>query len=262
MKRIRIGALVAVAAVSLCAVTATGASAALPEVGRCVPAEGKTGEYGGRACIKPAGGKGTYNWLPGPGAAPKFEGSSATVPILEMPGLKISCAAATFSGEYTGAKTASVTVDLIGCVNTATNRECQSNPAKEGEIEPPGTLEGEIGYININGLQKVGLDLKRSPIITTFTCGKPAEIPAEVTGTLEGSVIGQIQPLNAMRTEYRLRYKAEGGKQIPESFEGGENDTLKAKLVSGLAAPTEVPAALRIKLVELVNEEALEIKAK
>jgi hypothetical protein len=177
-----------------------------------------------------------------------------------MPGLTISCSVATFNGEYTGAKTASVTVDFIGCLNVASKKKCQTNPAKEGEIEPPGSLEGEIGLININGLKKVGLDLKRSPAIAGFTCGEPLEVP-EVTGTLEGSVIGQISPLNSAHEEFKLKYAAAGPTQVPESFEGGEKDTLNAKLVSGLTT-TEVPAVLKDRLIVIVNEEPIEIKAK
>jgi len=244
----------------LAAVAGTSASAAAPEFGKCVPAVGKTGEYIGSHCTAPAGGTGKYNWVAGPGAKPKFEGTSETAPLLEMPGLKISCSVATYNGEYTGAKTASVTVDLIGCLNVESHKKCQTNPVKEGEIEPPGALEGEIGFVNIAGVQHVGLDLKRSPVIAGFTCGEPNELP-EVTGTLEGSVIGQINPVNTMREVLGLKYKAEGLTQIPESFEGGEKDTLTAKLTSGLTT-TEGPAVLKIKLVDILNEEPIEIKAK
>jgi hypothetical protein len=260
MRLIRTLGLALAATALLAAVASTSASAAAPEFGKCVPAVGKTGEYIGAHCTAPAGGKGKYNWVAGPGANPKFEGTSESVPVLEMPGLQISCSVATYNGEYTGAKTASVTVDLIGCLNVATHKKCQTNPAKEGEIEPPGSLEGEIGHVNINGLQKVGLDLKRSPTIAVFTCGEPLEVP-EVTGTIEGSVIGQLGPINSAREAFKLQYRATGTSQIPESFEGGEKDTLTAKLVSGVTS-TEGPAVLKDKLVEVLNEEPIEIKAK
>ena len=240
---------------------ASAAASAVPELGRCVPVETpKTGEYAGAHCTKPAGGKGGYNFIPGPGAKPKFEGTSTDVAVLEMPKLKVSCSAATFNGEYTGAKTASVVVTLIGCINPATGKKCQSNPAKEGEIETPGSLEGEIGFISVNSKRGVGLDLKRSPAIVVFTCGEPAELP-EVTATVEGSVIAQLVPLNVMREEVRLRYKTLAGKQVPEAFEGGSKDTLSVNLISGLTTTTE-EAALKIKLIEILNEEPIEIKAK
>jgi len=259
MRAIKTAGAALAAMLALGLLTSAGASAALPEWGRCVPAESpETAEYSGKKCVTPGEGKGKFNFVPGPGAKPKFEGTSTEDVVLQTPKLKISCSAGTFNGEYTGAKTASVTVDLIGCVSNA--KKCQSNPLKEGEIEPPGPLEGEIGFTNINGIKGVGLDIKRSPAITSFTCGELGETP-ETTGTIEGSVIGKLGPLNSMRPELKLIYKTAGGKQVPEAFEGGEKDTLSVQLVSGLGTTTE-EAALRIKLVEIVNEEPMEIKAK
>jgi hypothetical protein len=261
MKRINTAGVALVAVLGLLAIASASASAALPELGRCVPVTtAKTGEYKNARCTQAADGTGNYNFMPGAGEKKKFAGTGTGTPVLETPKLKISCAASTFDGEYTGAKTASVTVDLIGCINPATLKKCQSNPAKEGEIETPAPLEGEIGFINTGTKIGVGLDLKRSPALMTFTCGEVAELP-EVSGTVEGSVIGRIAPVNVMRSEYKLIYKTAGGKQVPESFEGGAKDTLSEKLVSGLTTTTE-EAAFKEKLVEIINEEPLEIKAK
>ncbi len=261
MRSMKMAAALLVLAVAMGAAMAANAVAAPPEWGRCVPAAApKTGEYSGKNCLHPAEGKGKYDFVPGPGEHPKFEGVSSESIVLEMPTLTIGCAAETFNGEYTGAKTASVTIDLIGCSNVATGKRCQSNPAKEGEIEPPGTLEGEIGPIN-TGRPGVGLDVKRSPVITTFTCGEFAELP-EKSGSIEGSVIGKIGPVNSMREELKLQYKTAGGKQVPESFEGGPKDTLTVQLVSGIAPPVAEPAALKEKRIEILNEEPMEIKAK
>lgn len=261
MRLTRAARLASLITVALAAVGVAGASAAVPELGRCEPAPGKTGEYAGKSCVGVATNKkGAYNFVPGPGPKPKFEGTTAEVPVLEMPKLKIICSAGTFNGEYTGAKTASVTVDLIGCTNAASKKKCQSNPAKEGEIETPAPLEGELGFIKSTIPRQVGLDLKRSPSLVAFTCGEPFELP-EATGTVEGSVIGRVVPVNSMREELKLKYKTAGGKQVPEQFEGGPKDTLTVKLVSGLTTTTE-EAALNAKLVEVLNEEAMEIKAK
>jgi hypothetical protein len=243
------------------ATLAVNAAASPPEFGRCVPVTTpRTGEYSGKSCLSPAGGKGRYNFVPGPGEHPKFEGTNSEVVVLAMPNLTIDCAAETFNGEYTGAKTASVTIDLIGCTNVASGKRCQSNPAKEGEIEPPGMLEGEIGPIAVGTRPGVGLDLKRAPLIASFTCGEFGELP-EDTGVIEGSVIGKLAPINSMREELKLQYKTAEGKQVPESFEGGSKDTLTVQLVSGLGATAE-PATLKEKRIEILNEEAIEIKAK
>jgi hypothetical protein len=249
-----------VAVLALCALASASASAAPPELGRCVLAETpKTGEYKNARCTAPSlAGKGNYNFLPGPGEKPKFEGTGSE-PRLEMPGLAINCAASTFNGEYTGAKTASVTVDMIGCVDGATSQKCQSNPLKEGEIETPVPLEGELGFIKWGAGIGVGLDLTRSPALVTFECGKPPE--ATITGVVEGSVIGHLAPTNLMSEEFKLRYRTAGGKQVPEQFEGGTKDTLSVKLTSGLTTTTE-EAVFKEKLVEILNEEPLEIKKK
>src|ERR1700704_741739 len=93
------------AVMALGAVFAAGASASLPELGRCVAVPRGSGEYIGRNCNhKSPTGKGEYNFLPG-AVKNKFEGSTPTVVNLETASLKVQCAAATFNGEYTGPKT-------------------------------------------------------------------------------------------------------------------------------------------------------------
>ena len=246
------------AVAALSAAFAAGASASLPELGRCVKVARGTGEYKGKNCtIKAAGNKGEYNFLPG-AAKPKFEGSSEIV-TLETGKVKILCAAATLNGEYTGPKTSSVTVDLIGCENTATKHKCNSNPLKEGEIEPPEALKGELGFIVGGAKPTVGLDLKSEHgTIVSFTCGEPGE-PPELQGTLEGSVIAKVLKIDVMVPEFSLTYTAKGGKQVPEKFEGGPVDTLTLKVVTKAGPATEA-AVLKTKAT-LPNEEALEIKA-
>jgi len=258
MKRMWMGGLIVVAALALCGLASAGASAALPELGRCVPAStAKTGEYKGAHCLTSARGKGNYNFLPGPGEKKKFVGTGSEAK-LEMPGLTVSCAASTSEGEYTGAKTASVTLDLIGCSTVATAQLCQSNPVKAGEIETL-PLEGEFGFIQSGQKPVVALDVKRSPSLVTFTCGSPPE--STTTVVVEGSVIGKFAPNDSMVMESKLSYKTAGGKQVVEHFEGGPKDTLSAKLISGLTTTTE-EAALKLRLMEIANEEPLEIKAK
>jgi hypothetical protein len=255
MRSMKTAVALLVAALAVGGTLAASASAALPELGRCVPAGPSTAEYTGPHCTKLAApGKGTYQFIPGPGPQPKFEGTGEE-PTLQSAGLKITCAAATFNGEYTGAKTATVTVDLIGCLNGA-GQKCQSNPVKEGEIETL-PLEGEIGFITLSSKRMVGLDLKGSPAFVTFSCGLPPEVVTP--GSVEGSVISPIRPNNVMTSELRLNYRVKEGKQQIEEFEGGPKDTLSIKY--GLTEPSEA-ATLRDKLVEILNEEPIEIKSR
>jgi hypothetical protein len=261
MKTFRRAALSLIVVAGLGAGMTAAAQAAPPEFGKCVPAVGKTGEYKGKNCLAPAAGKGTYNWQPAPGPKPTFSGVGEKV-SLETPGkVIITCAAATFEGSYTGPKTETVTATLIGCIlsSSPSQQKCQTTPAKEGEIE--ASLEGEIGFIRGGEKPLVGLDLKpKSPstVFATFQCGKLPETGP--SGTIEGSVIAPIKPINHAAEEFKLLYQATSGKQAVEHFEGGPNDTLTVKLISGIETKTE-PIALHAVVLDS-NEEPTEIKAK
>jgi hypothetical protein len=262
MKRFKITGLCVVAVFAVSLIVSAGASAALPELGRCVKVERKTGEYGYPNCLKLAAGKGSYDWLPGPGALKKFEGTATLSTTLETASkVKIACSNGTFNGEFTGTKTETVTVDLINCEDVATKAKCQSNPANEGEIETPQALEGELGFIVGGEKPLVGLDLKpKSPTTTlvSYMCGKFPEV--SLTGVVEGSVIAPIRKIDRMSEAFTLSYKSTMGKQIPQQFEGGAKDTLTSQLLVGVEKSTQ-PTVLKTG-VEDPNEELLEIKAK
>jgi hypothetical protein len=258
MRRIGMMAACFAAILAASAAVVASASAAFPELGRCVEVAPGTGQYKGKGCLTKAPGKGNHEWLPGPGAKPKFDGSGGEAK-LEGPNLKILCSPNTYQGEYTGPNTLSVTVNFIGCTNIATNQTCQTNPVKPSEIETQGPLEGELGFIRSGSKPVVGLDIKRAPTLVVFECGKAPEAVLHVS--LEGSVIGRIRPVNRMLEETKLGYKASALKQVPEAFEGGVKDTLTAKLIEGVTTTTE-ELVLVNPLVEIVNEEPLEIKTR
>jgi hypothetical protein len=239
-----------------------GASAALPELGRCVKGAPHSGLYKAGNCVTLAGvSKGSYSWEPGPGALKKIEGIATVTTTLETSGkVKITCSNGQFNGEYTGAKALTVTVDLANCENAAAKTKCQTSPAKEGEIETPQPLEGELGFIVSGEKPIVGLDLKpKSPatIVATFDCGK---LPEVFHGTIEGSVIAPIKRINHMGEEFLLTYKETASKQAPEQFEGGVKDTLSTKLLIGAESTTQATGVK--SAVTIPNEELLEIKAK
>ncbi len=251
------------------AIAASAASAAeyemegIPEFGRCQPAATpKTGEYKGSHCLAPAFGKGSYNWSPGPGPKNKFEGTISTT-TLETVGktFVVSCSFGVARGAYTSPKTASVTLELVGCV-TPTLQKCQNGP-EEAEIET--TIEGELGFIRSGTKPIVGLDLKPSPAIS-FTCGLLPEVPTVVS--VSGGVIGAIKPPNSMHSELKLSYLAMNGKQNPEKFEEGVKDTLSLMRTTGLESATEQAGLTIIGIEEkpkplvVANEEPIEIKAK
>jgi hypothetical protein len=265
MKRIRMMGTCVVVALGVSAAAAATAPAALPELGRCVPAEKGTGEYAGFHCVTPAGGKGNYNWLPGPGGKPKFASSAGPVTLETVGGFTIKCSSGEVTGEYTGAKTASVTLGFVGCLRTDTLQKCQTTPLKEAEIETV-PIEAEIGFIQGGEKPKVGLDLKPAAPIA-FDCGTIADENHALL-SLEGSVIGTIKPPNSMRATFKVIYTATGGKQIPEQFEGGVKDTLTLNKTVGLETTTEQAGLTIIGIEEkpkpliFENEEPIEIKAK
>jgi hypothetical protein len=217
----------------------------LPELGRCVPAAGRTGQFRNSRCVREAAGRGRYNWLPGPGEKNHFSGHLGTVTLHTASKSALTCQAGSTQGEYTGPKTETVTVTLTGC-EAPGNHACQSAGAAVGEIVT-GALLGELGFITHGAKASVGLDVKGASL-ATFACSGSGTV------SLEGSVIApfpKTSERNQMVSGFALKYKDKSGKQIPEAFEGGVKDTLiLAGEQAGLTANESIS-----------DEEPLEIKA-
>jgi hypothetical protein len=259
LSRWMLGACV-LAVAALSGAFAAGASAAVPELGRCVLTTKGTGEFIGKNCQHPSPThKGEYNWLPG-AEKNKFEGFSLETVTLEASTIKahtIKCAAANaYNGEYTGAKTETVTIDIVGCNLPTTGQKCQSSPLpqKEGEIE--ATLSGELGFIRTGEKPLPGWDLTGWNV--TVTCGQFPETNIPVD-KITGSVIGGVLKFGKMVTEETIKFKATEGKQIPESFAGGPTDVLSSEWTEGLTTTTE-QTGLKANDILTENEEPLEIK--
>jgi hypothetical protein len=227
-------------------------------------AEG-TGVYKGPLCItKETKSKGKYEWTQA-NVTEKltFKGSGLETRLLTAGHPGIKCVTANLTGEWTGGKTASVTIEFQGCVN-ALNQQCQSG-ANKSEIKTL-PLEAELGFIK-NELKEgklivvVGLDLKPQPPLTAlaiYECGSITE-----TANIEGSVIGRIGPFDKMTTESNLTYntKSAGEVQVYEKFEGGLKDTLSTKFTTGITSTT-APTTLKIFSETGKESVPLEIKAK
>jgi hypothetical protein len=275
MRRMRIMGICVGGFCALGAMAATSASAALPEIGRCLPVEGEKvgkknvyhGGYGSARCTRENPSKhGHFEWYGGSFEKPKFSGGSEAVTLQTVGGRKIVCSTGLSEGTYTGAKTETVKLTFDNCEEPSTKTNCQNVLPPEGEPVPiPGQiqtkpLKGELGFITTGEKPTVGWDLKpaEGTILAEFECAK---------GTLdflEGSVINQVKKnrVNKMTEEFILIYSQAGGKQAPEQFEGGPKDTLTVKLVT-LLPPSESNEQLGLAEVEEVkNEEPLEIKAK
>jgi hypothetical protein len=243
----------------------------LPELGRCIKVAG-TGAYQYKNCVlQSPGHTGNYEWVAGPGAKPAFTAEAGEVVLETVGGTRVTCAPGQLSGEWTGAKTASVNVAFKGCKNVASGKSCQSSPSAAAEITTAQALVGELGFISGKGTErpKVGLDLKPkgpSPNVLSFTCGgPPEELGTGEPWTVEGSVIGAIKPIDRMKTTYKLLYSERAGKQAPEHFEGALKDTLLASRIVGLETKAE-QAGLTLRgerrTITAKAGEPLEIKAK
>jgi len=250
-----------VAALAAAAFVVSAASAAVPEVGRCVKVTPGAGKYRGSNCLThETGNLGKFEWVPVSELEPqKFTGSSNSTVLATTGHSSIKCVNANITGEYTGPKTAAVEIEFQACTNSA-GVQCQTTPVQVSEIKMVG-LEGELGFIK-NELPyiKVGLDLRpRPPLtdLTTYECGSATE-----TARVEGSVIAQIKPIDKMTLESNLLFKVtKAGQQVPQSFEGGPTDTLSTTFTSGVESTT-APSSLAMPEETGKNASPLEIKAK
>jgi hypothetical protein len=237
---------------------------ALPEVGRCLKVAVGMGTYAGAACVTVAAeGFGKYEWTPVSEAEKQtFSGAGELTTLASLGHPAIKCSSVKLTGEYKGPKTATVAITLLGCTDSL-GHQCQSSPTAKGEIATL-SLEAELGFIK-NFVKEgkrivvVGLDLKpTSPLtdLVAYECGGLAE-----SDRLEGSVIGQIKPINKMSTVLNLVYHTTTkGKQLTEKFEGGLKDTLMTTFTTGLES-TAAPTTLNIKNELGHSAAALEIKA-
>jgi hypothetical protein len=242
-------------------VAAVKAQAALPEIGRCVPAqstgEGREKVYHGafedKGCTTEAQhDEGKYEWITGAAKA-KFTAKGAAMTLAGASGAGVTCKSSTIAGEYTGSKTVAASVTFKGCRSTASKEACQSDGAPAGEILASG-LTGGLGFIEDQQtesslLVSVGVDLGD---------GLPRSVQCDgVEEALEvdGSVIAPIAKIDAMSKTFTLTYTASAGRQSPEQFEGEAKDTLTATLGAG-AEQAGLTTTEKIS-----NEEPIEVKA-
>jgi len=268
MKGLRMSRRCLTAALVICAAVPGTAWAAhsLPEAGRCVKVPVGTGTYSTANCVFVAKGETgkKFEWIPA-SATEKlaFSGSGLETTLMTAGHPTITCVATNIAGEWTGAKTASITMELQACT-TPTGVQCQSGPQNRSEIK---TLpdEAELGFVKheeVEGKLKVvvGLDLKPTPPLTElaeYECTGSGQ-----TAHVEGSIISKLRPFDKMTTELNLVYFAsKTGVQVPEQFEGGPNATLTTSFTSGIEKFGPFASSLNIKSETGKNAAPLEIKA-
>ena len=241
---------------------------ALPEIGRCVRVGKGAGEFRGGVCTqgKP---KARYAWHSGPGANKLFTGTFGTT-RLNTAGDEISCLGATAEGEFTGPKTLTVKkLVLEACELSAVTgaaRFCQNSMGTNGVINA-NELVGELGFISRAKPKRpiVGIDLKPASgsNLALFECGGANEPLGKSLGNgttreLQGSVVGKIEPIDAMGSDLAVPFEAVGASQSPEALEGGVKDTLTTLV--GMSKTAE--ATVLRGVWHLKSQEPLEVLAK
>jgi alpha-tubulin suppressor-like RCC1 family protein len=242
----------------------------LPELGRCVRVR-STGGYSDHGCVVASRSRnGSFEWLPGPGTGARFTLAIPAATLETLARASIACASGVLEGQWNGPKTASINIALRGCVNRGTKSSCETSPNAPSEITTTSALEGQLGLIVGGSQPEVGLDLKpttpTTPILA-FTCGGlRSSGAAGEPWTVEGSVIGQLGPIDKMRSRLSARYGATAGAQLPEFFEGSPPDTPSIARAAGPQRAVE-PGSLTMSrngkpTILGATQEPLEIKAK
>jgi hypothetical protein len=243
MRRVR-GAGLCFAAVGVVLVLAAASAQAVPgslEFGRCVAATG--GKFLNPVCTKVAKpGKELYEWEPltaGIAARGGKERNTGNVVFEASTGTQISCPGMTErEGEFGPASKEELNIVWVFTRCSAGFAECNSTGAIAGEVVW-NKLRGVPGIVKAEAQEaKDIVGVAFSPQSGTddaeFACG-----PAPVV--VRGGVIVKMQAdstggttgelTNKMLNKFELEFLAEeGGKQVPESFEGEPSETLEQSL--------------------------------
>ncbi|HTZ64091.1 MAG TPA: hypothetical protein VMB51_08300 [Solirubrobacteraceae bacterium] len=219
-----------------------------PEFGRCVKVIKGAGKYANASCTR-LGGADDYEWEPGiqfPGFTTKS--TSAAITLEPATGSKVTCTGETSAGRYSGSNTvADVVLTFTGCERAG---ETCSSGLTAGEVAS-SPLEGVLGIEKLGATSskdKIGLALSppEEGTTVTFSCGL-------TNVSVAGSVIVPVAA-DKMSLAQTLKFKAKKGKQKPQSFAGGPDESLEASLDD--AAPVQLGLTMTSTLT---SEEPVEI---
>jgi len=169
-------------------------------------------------------------------------------------GSRVTCSGETGTGEYTGTgltTVGGVVLTFTGCERLG--ESCSSAEVGAGEIVT-SPLEGVLGVTELgesSRKNKIGLDLfpvGKTGFLMQFSCGA---MPVAVRGSLIVPVVA-----NRMLLTDKLHYLARKGRQKPERFVGGPEETLEASFE---LEPFE-QAGLTAKTTQ-TNEEEVEVNS-
>jgi alpha-tubulin suppressor-like RCC1 family protein len=222
-----------------------------PEYGRCLKIGKGTGKYATATCTTFTTGEGSFEWYPGVVkrnfTVVKKE-STASVTLETVTKQKIVCLTELSAGdEYVGTKEiANVVLVLTGC--SSGGATCNSFASQPGEIVSD-PLKGELGW-EARSTEKIGLRLYPASGTQFFSEAYCGVAPYNI----KGAVIGKVTA-NKMLSSATLQFAATGGKQQPESFEGGPTSVLEQSFLE-----TSTQLGLKLTAVQ-ASEEAIEANA-
>ncbi len=236
MRFISRGALAAsVAALALSVVGAASASAALPEF---VPHAG--GKF-------PATFEGKIETPGEEGKLGEIRFSAGGITLMRCKG------GAKLKGEITGAKTASLTIDVEGCEDPG-EEQCSSSGAAKGIV----VLSGSASPVYLEKATKnVGVLL---PVGTI-----DIECAGGLQYTLSGSLLSPITPVNTETTKFELRYAENkaGTEEEYTSYENEKGEKISARFVfnDGAGNSGAILYVPKRKKIQLTTSEAFTISA-
>jgi hypothetical protein len=245
--------LCAVASLALCFCLGAGvasASAALPEIGRCVKVEGvkegkKThyhGAYATSKCDKPKPGHvGKYEWMPGLGPRTGFTGSGTGVILVEEtpdPATVTKCGGSASEGRLTSATGLAIQITYTSCERSEDAcieqpgssheepPECVP-PCEEGQVsEPPrreceewtscqseGAAAGEIRTLPMEGQLSFIAEGPKPKVAITLNTAEKGPIATYECGGLQaafGGMTGEVVPVDKMSLQSRLAFRGFG----------------------------------------------------
>jgi hypothetical protein len=268
MRRIKIAGLCLVAALVASVAVAATASAAAPELGRCVKnvaVEKKfSGSYSDSKCTKAVSEaerekKGKYEWLPGPGANNGFTTSGGAATLTTKGGKTVTCTSEKSSGEYIAGgdnKHEKTVVEFAGCKSNGF--ACTTAGKSTGELVT-NELLGEVGY-EVAAKKKTALKLYPAPSAKgKFIEFKCVGLEIKVRGKGEEAGAGILVNIknDKMTTTEALKYKASKGIQKPVKWEGPNPETYLESNFENLGY--EQSGQTITSTVK--NEEAIELNA-
>ncbi|HUC14916.1 MAG TPA: hypothetical protein VMS00_10735, partial [Acidimicrobiales bacterium] len=247
IRRVRALGLGSVVVLAALAVVAAGASAAVPERGKCM---GGGKEFEDKGCTV-SGASDKFKWVPN--VKKPFSAMSGAVTIRSFVGgtevASVVCAKSKGKGDFIGLKGSELVITFEKC--SSLGEACTGGgKAKAGQVVT-NKLEGTLGFISPG---VVGEDIKAvgGGALASFKCGSNSvEIDGSVIAEVGSGVYDTAAPTET------LTFAQSAGKQEPSKLEGQPEDTLKAE-INGLGGGS-FPFATTVSATATVKP-SLEIK--